>query len=92
MAGCSTGSTVRLICASKYLRAREEEGLELVILGGGHLGGGAMPADFALVQQGDLIGDAVHRGHVVGDGEGGGACFRDDVADERVDGAGHDRV
>ena len=38
------------------------------------------------------VGDGAHGGHVVGDGDGGGAHLGDQLADQVVDDAGHDRV
>ena len=39
-----------------------------------------------------LVGDGADGGHVVGDGDGGGADLGDELADQRVDDAGEDRV
>ncbi len=57
-----------------------------------HLRNRAGPADLAAVQHGDIVGNGAHGGHVVGDGHGGGAHLHDDLTDQVVDDAGHDRV
>ena len=44
------------------------------------------------MQHRHLVGDRAHRGHVVGDGDRGGAHLGDELADQVVDDPGHDRV
>lgn len=54
--------------------------------------GGTLPDDLALVDHGDFIGDFAGRGHVVGDGDCGGAQALHAIHNQIVDDVGHDGI
>ena len=72
--------------------AAVDELVEVGVAGGVHRLDRAAPADAAVVQHRDVVGDGADRGHVVGDGDRGRAHLGDELADQLVDDVGQDRV